>query len=71
MNKTEIARLQAYLQQKFGNPKIRLAARAKAEGSVEVLLGEEFIGTIYRDDEDGDISYDLNMAILEADLPAA
>ncbi|MDP6259748.1 MAG: DUF3126 family protein [Rhodospirillales bacterium] len=41
----------------------------KSENSVEVYLTEEFIGTIYRDDEEGEISYDFNMAILEIDLP--
>jgi hypothetical protein len=34
-----------------------------------VYLGEEFIGIIYKDDEDGDVSYDFNMSILEFDLP--
>lgn len=72
MNKSEIDRLQQYLQQKFGNNQITLAARKEADDSVEVKLNGEFIGVIYRDEEDGDISYDFNMAILEMDLsPAA
>jgi hypothetical protein len=36
-----------------------------------VMLDGEFIGVIYRDEDDGDISYDFNMAILEMDLPPA
>ena len=35
------------------------------------LIGEEFIGVIYRDEDDGEVSYDFNMAILAYDLPAA
>jgi hypothetical protein len=46
-----------------------LRARERAEDSVEVLLKGEFIGTVYKDTEDGDISYDFNMAILDIDLP--
>ncbi|MCB1556336.1 MAG: DUF3126 family protein [Alphaproteobacteria bacterium] len=62
-------RLQQYLQKKFGNTDIALRIRSQAEESVEVLLNGEFIGVIYRDDEDGGVSYDFNMAILEEDLP--
>ncbi len=69
--KPEIARLQKYLQQKFGNAKITLAERKGAQDSVEVEMDGEFLGTIYKDAEDGDVSYDFNMAILEMDLPTA
>ena len=41
------------------------------DGAVGFGLGDEFMGTIYRDDDEGDISYDFNMAILEMDLPPA
>ena len=70
MQKSEIARIQKYLQEKFGNAKITLSER-KDKDSVEVMLAGEFIGTIYRDEDEGDISYDFNMAILEIDLPTA
>ena len=67
----EVSRLQAYLQSKFGHNGIALKIRDKATDSVEVIMNGEFIGTIYKDDEDGEISYDFNMAILEIDLPRA
>lgn len=65
----EVSRLQQYLQNKFKNTGFALKMREKANDSVEVLLDGEFIGVIYKDDEDGDVSYDFNMAILEMDLP--
>ena len=64
----EVSRLQAYLENKFGNKGFALKMREKAKDSAEVLLNGEFIGLIYKDDEDGDLSYDFNMAILEEDL---
>lgn len=70
-SKTEITRLQKYMQQKFGNTKLALSERKEVKDSVEVTLAGEFIGTIYKDEEDGEISYDFNMAILEMDLPGA
>ena len=71
MQKSEIVRLQKYLQEKFANKKIALTERKESKDSVEVTLDGEFIGVIYRDDDEGEISYDFNMAILEMDLPAA
>jgi hypothetical protein len=67
----EIRRVTTYLREKFGNPKIKLRDRTQSDESVEVFVGEEFIGVIYRDEEDGEVSYDFNMAILGYDLPAA
>ena len=70
LNKSEMARLQKYLRDKFGTERIVLGPKARKDGSVEVSLGGEFIGIIYRDEEDGEISYAFHMAIMEMDLPA-
>ena len=69
MDNSEMARVQKYLRDKFGNDSIQLRDRPQSDGSVEVYLGDEFMGVIYKDDEEGVISYDLNMSILEIDLP--
>ncbi|WP_425409381.1 DUF3126 family protein [Hyphococcus sp.] len=69
MDSNEIARLQQYLQGKFSVPNLTIRGRANKDDSAEVYLGDEFIGVIFRDDEEGDVSYDFNMAILEIDLP--
>src|SRR4051812_23865018 len=67
LNHPEIIKLQKYLQQKFNSAGIDVRPR-KQNDSVEVYLGEEFLGLIYVDDEDGDKSYNFQMAILEEDL---
>ncbi len=69
MTPNEIARLQAYLQGKFNNNMIKLIRRPKAGDSVEMMLGEEFIGVIYKDDDEGEVSYSMNVCVLEEDLP--
>ncbi|WP_428408175.1 DUF3126 family protein [Hyphococcus sp.] len=69
MDANEVARLQDYLRTKFALPNLTVRGRTNKDDSAEVYLGEEFIGVIFRDDEDGDVSYDFNMAILEIDLP--
>jgi len=65
----EIARVQKYLREKFSNNRIRMGDVSNAGDSVEVMMEDEFIGVIYRDEEDGELSFDFNMAILEIDLP--
>jgi hypothetical protein len=67
VNHPEIIKLQKFLQQKFGNRGIDVRPRKQSD-SVEVYLGEEFLGLIYVDDEDGDRSYNFQMAILDVDL---
>lgn len=66
----DMLRVQAYLQKKLGNSALSLRKRDQANDSAEVLLDGEYIGVIYKDEEDkDDVSYDFNMAILDMDLP--
>jgi hypothetical protein len=64
----EIRKLDAYLKRLFDNQKIRVVPRPKKDDSAEVYLGEEFIGVLFVDDEDGDRSFNFEMAILDTDL---
>ncbi len=65
----EMSRIQNYLTHKLKREGITLKARSQTDDSVEVLIDGEFMGLIYKDEEDADdVSYDFNMAILEADL---
>ena len=68
MNMKESQRIQEYLKKKFQSNVIRVVERPKKDDSMEVFVEEEFIGVIFRDDEDEDISYSFNMAILDIDL---
>jgi hypothetical protein len=64
----EVRKLDAYLKKLFGNTRIRVVPRPKKDDSAEVYVGEEFIGVLFVDDEDGDLSYNFQMAILATDL---
>ncbi|MGQ4273057.1 DUF3126 family protein [Terrihabitans sp. B22-R8] len=68
MDKRELEQVQAYLRRTFGNQNLRVVARPKKMESAEVYLGEEFIGVLFRDDEDGELSFNFQMAILAEDL---
>ncbi|HOO49714.1 MAG TPA: DUF3126 family protein [Alphaproteobacteria bacterium] len=70
LNDTDITNLQNYLQKKFGNPGLTIRKRRVAD-SVEVYLNGEAIGTIYKDNDEGEVSYDFNMSNLDIDLEEA
>jgi hypothetical protein len=67
MTKEEMLRLEAYLKEKL-HPGLRLLPRDKANDSAEVYLGAEFLAVVYRDDEDGETSYQFMMSILQEDI---
>lgn len=69
MNRQEISSVQTYMRRVFGNEGITLTVPKKQNDPVEVWLDGEFIGTLYRDEDEGEVSYDFNMTILEMDLP--
>jgi len=71
MTRTEVLRIQKYLNSKFDSTKFTLKKSQSADDSMEVYLDDEFIGVMYRDEDEGEVSYAFNMAILEIDLPNA
>ena len=68
MQRKESEMLQDYLRDKFKSDVIRVVERPKKDDSMEVYVGDEFMGVIFRDEDEGEISYSFNMAILDIDL---
>ena len=68
MTRDELTRLEAYLRKTFQMETIEIRQRPKKQDSAEVYIADEFVGVLYRDDEDGEVSYQFQMAILELDL---
>lgn len=68
MKKEELARLQSYLRKTFGSPTLEVRAQPKKDDMAEVFIAGEFVAALYREEEDGETSYQLQMAILDMDL---
>jgi hypothetical protein len=68
VTRDEIIKLERYLKKMFRLPDLQVRQRPQKQDSAEVFLGEEFIGVLFRDDEDGETSYNFQMAILDYDL---
>lgn len=68
MQREEILRLESYLRKTFKLDLIEVRQRPAKDDSAEVYIGDEFIGILFKDDEDDDLSYQFQMAILDFDL---
>ncbi len=56
MDVQEVKKLDAYLKKLFGNPRLRVVPRPKADDSADVYVGDERLGDLKLDDEDEDLS---------------
>jgi hypothetical protein len=69
VTRDEILKLENYLKKTFRLPELQVRQRPQKDDSAEVYIGEEFIGVLFRDDEDEDeTAYQFQMAILDFDL---
>jgi hypothetical protein len=71
VTKEELARVQAYLRKTFGTASLEVRAQPKKNDMAEVFVGGEFVATLYRIEEEGEVEYQMQMAILEMDLEGA
>lgn len=68
MKPEEIRKLDAYFKRTFQTPSIQVKARPNKTDSCELYIGDEFLGVISKDEDEGELSYNLSMAILDIDL---
>lgn len=61
MNVQEVRQLDAYLKKLFGNPEIRVVPRGGE--LAEVFVGEDEIGELTADEDEGERSYNFRMVI--------
>ncbi len=71
MNKTEMAKLEAYMRRSSATTPSASARRSRRTTSAEVYIKDEFVGVLYRDEDEGELSWNFTMAILEMDVEGA
>jgi hypothetical protein len=64
----EVRKLTEYLKKLFGNPNIRVVP--KPGDTAEIFVGEDDLGELIVDDEDGDRSYNFRMVIQVSNDPS-
>ena len=69
MTANEIARVQSYLRRALSNERIAVNPPDPPGAPVELTIAGEQFGVLYRDEDEGEVSYSLVISILEEDLP--
>jgi hypothetical protein len=59
----ETRKLDSYLKKLFGNARIRVVPRPRKDDGADVYIGEERLGHLSTDEDDGELSYNLRMVI--------
>lgn len=68
MTPVERVRLERYLKKRFNSATVSVRPKGKSKDSAELHIDDEFVGTISKDVEDGELSYHVTMTVLEMDL---
>ena len=68
MDSFEIKKINAFFNKQFNTKGFMLKVDKNNTDSAEVYFNNEFLGLIYKDDEDGEIAFQFHMTILDEDL---
>ena len=68
MTSEELSKLTRFFKKTFANPSMAVKARPRINDSAELYAGDEFLGIVTRIEDEGEVSYDLSMSILDIDL---
>ncbi len=68
MKPDEIKKLETYLKTLFKGSTVSVRALPRKNDSAELYVNDEFVGTIGKDTDEGELSYHVTMTILEMDL---
>ena len=71
MNASDITRVQLYLRKLLGSEQVNVVAPPRKGATTELAIGKEVIGTVHRDEDEGEISYSIHITVLEEDLAPA
>ncbi len=68
INAPDIPETETYLRELFKRDNVGVKQLPKKDDTAEVYLGEEFIATLYNDVENGKVTHQFQMCILDFDL---
>ncbi len=68
MESSKRQKVQQYMQAVFDNTDLQLKPGQGSEAPDEVFLDGEFLGVVYENEDEGEVSYDFIMSILDEDL---
>ena len=64
----QLAEVTQVLRARFNTQRLRVQQHPKKADMAEVFIGDEFVAAVYRDEDDPEDGYKLQMAVLDFDL---
>lgn len=61
MTRDEIVRLETYMRKRFHLDTIEVRQHPAKEDLAELFVGEELVGELFKDTDEGELSYDFSM----------
>ncbi len=68
LTKSEIQKLEKYFQTLMNTQNLYIKESSSKDAPAEVYKASEFLGVIYKNEDEGEVSYDYHMTILPEDL---
>ena len=68
MTEDELKKIENYLNKVFKTNEFLVKERNAIDDSCEIYLEDEFLGLIYKENEEGEEDYQFHMTILKGDL---
>jgi hypothetical protein len=66
-HREEAAKVESFLHKKL-NPELRIQLRQRADECAEIYIGQECLGVVSKNVEEGETSYSFEITILDIDL---
>ncbi len=68
LTKTEIQKLEKYFQSLMNTQSLYLKESTSDDAPAELYKASEFVGVIYKNEDEGEVSYDFHLSVLPEDL---
>ena len=68
LTKKEMEDLENYFKKILSSQTVAVKYGNGKDSPAEVYLKDEFLGVIYKNEDEGEVSYDFNMSVLPEDL---
>lgn len=68
LKKTEMLQLEKYFQKLFNTQGIYVKEGASKDAPAELYCASEFLGVIYKNEDEGEVSYDFHLTVLPEDI---
>lgn len=68
LTKSDMQSLEKYFQKLFNTQGLFIKEGASKDAPAEIYRASEFIGVVYKNEDEGEVSFDLHITVLPEDI---